>query len=255
MGDRIRQPGSQGLCAKGVTHSGVTILRSCPCGHGQGVCPHGEGFPNRKRHVGAGEGPRLLAARACAPDARAGSSSSSAERADGPVSEPPLVTRGCSFGKGLLDGDYEVVVSTGVLGRGLDLIGVRLVVNFDMPSSMDEYVHQVRGRSPPRAPHGDGGEWKRAEKFCNRRPSASQMPVPTNSGLFLKTLRVLRCVLKIIEENNLKCWFKACFGGWFPFIPFIVLLPSLSLLSGFSNREGQRGLFQRTRLATREWVR
>uniref|UniRef100_A0A8C9IUN7 RNA helicase n=1 Tax=Piliocolobus tephrosceles TaxID=591936 RepID=A0A8C9IUN7_9PRIM len=46
--------------------------------------------------------------------------------------------------KGLLEGDYEVVVSTGVLGRGLDLISVRLVVNFDMPSSMDEYVHQVR---------------------------------------------------------------------------------------------------------------
>ncbi|XP_011892140.1 PREDICTED: probable ATP-dependent RNA helicase DDX59 isoform X4 [Cercocebus atys] len=45
--------------------------------------------------------------------------------------------------KGLLEGDYEVVVSTGVLGRGLDLISVRLVVNFDMPSSMDEYVHQV----------------------------------------------------------------------------------------------------------------
>ncbi|XP_053463232.1 probable ATP-dependent RNA helicase DDX59 isoform X2 [Nycticebus coucang] len=45
--------------------------------------------------------------------------------------------------KGLLDGDYEVVVSTGVLGRGLDLISVKLIVNFDMPSSMDEYVHQV----------------------------------------------------------------------------------------------------------------
>ncbi|XP_020028136.1 probable ATP-dependent RNA helicase DDX59 isoform X1 [Castor canadensis] len=45
--------------------------------------------------------------------------------------------------KGLLEGDYEVVVSTGVLGRGLDLVSVKLVVNFDMPSSMDEYVHQV----------------------------------------------------------------------------------------------------------------
>lgn len=37
------------------------------------------------------------------------------------------------------------MVSTGVLGRGLDLVSVRLVVNFDMPSSMDEYVHQVKG--------------------------------------------------------------------------------------------------------------
>ncbi|XP_034530706.1 probable ATP-dependent RNA helicase DDX59 [Notolabrus celidotus] len=45
--------------------------------------------------------------------------------------------------RGLLDGDFEVVISTGVLGRGLDLANVRLVVNFDMPNSMDEYVHQV----------------------------------------------------------------------------------------------------------------
>ena len=36
----------------------------------------------------------------------------------------------CCFGKGLLEGDYDVVVSTGVLGRGLDLVSVKLVVNF-----------------------------------------------------------------------------------------------------------------------------
>ncbi|XP_044288501.1 probable ATP-dependent RNA helicase DDX59 isoform X2 [Varanus komodoensis] len=45
--------------------------------------------------------------------------------------------------QGLFQEKYEVVVSTGILGRGLDLINVKLVVNFDMPSSMDEYVHQV----------------------------------------------------------------------------------------------------------------
>ncbi|XP_041646516.1 probable ATP-dependent RNA helicase DDX59 [Cheilinus undulatus] len=45
--------------------------------------------------------------------------------------------------RGLLDGAFEVVISTGVLGRGLDLVNVRLVVNFDMPNTMDEYVHQV----------------------------------------------------------------------------------------------------------------
>ncbi|XP_075384892.1 putative ATP-dependent RNA helicase DDX59 isoform X2 [Tenrec ecaudatus] len=57
-------------------------------------------------------------------------------------SEKPQVERK-NILQGLLEGDYEVVVSTGVLGRGLDLISVKLVVNFDMPSSMDEYVHQV----------------------------------------------------------------------------------------------------------------
>ncbi|KAF3835229.1 hypothetical protein F7725_027787 [Dissostichus mawsoni] len=45
--------------------------------------------------------------------------------------------------RGLLEGDFEVVISTGVLGRGLDLANVKLVVNFDMPNTMDEYVHQV----------------------------------------------------------------------------------------------------------------
>lgn len=35
------------------------------------------------------------------------------------------------------------MISTGVLGRGLDLANVKLVVNFDMPNTMDEYVHQV----------------------------------------------------------------------------------------------------------------
>ncbi|KAJ6658428.1 hypothetical protein lerEdw1_020132 [Lerista edwardsae] len=45
--------------------------------------------------------------------------------------------------QGLLQEKYDVVVSTGILGRGLDLVNVKLVVNFDMPSSMDEYVHQV----------------------------------------------------------------------------------------------------------------
>lgn len=61
------------------------------------------------------------------------------------------------FGKGLLDGGYEVVVSTGVLGRGLDLVSVTLVVNFDMPSSMDEYVHQVKSFGVPATLMGSGG--------------------------------------------------------------------------------------------------
>ncbi|KAI2650347.1 putative ATP-dependent RNA helicase DDX59 [Labeo rohita] len=45
--------------------------------------------------------------------------------------------------KGLLEGQFEVVVSTGILGRGLDLVNVKVVVNFDMPANMDEYVHQI----------------------------------------------------------------------------------------------------------------
>ncbi|RIB30544.1 P-loop containing nucleoside triphosphate hydrolase protein [Gigaspora rosea] len=41
-----------------------------------------------------------------------------------------------------LNGEYEIIVSTGVLSRGLDLSLVNMVVNFDMAVSIDEYVHQ-----------------------------------------------------------------------------------------------------------------
>ncbi|CAJ0837358.1 11165_t:CDS:2 [Entrophospora sp. SA101] len=41
-----------------------------------------------------------------------------------------------------LEGEYEIIVSTGVLSRGLDLPNVKMVVNFDMAVSIDEYIHQ-----------------------------------------------------------------------------------------------------------------
>lgn len=42
-----------------------------------------------------------------------------------------------------LTGEISVIVSTGILGRGVDLLKVRQVVIFDMPNTMEEYVHQV----------------------------------------------------------------------------------------------------------------
>lgn len=42
-----------------------------------------------------------------------------------------------------LTGEVSVIVSTGVLGRGMDLLKVRQVILFDIPNSIDEYIHQV----------------------------------------------------------------------------------------------------------------
>ncbi|XP_063056911.1 probable ATP-dependent RNA helicase DDX59 isoform X1 [Engraulis encrasicolus] len=84
--------------------------------------------------------------------------------------------------KGLLDGDYEVVISTGVLGRGLDLVNVKLVVNFDMPPNMDEYVHQV-GRAGRLGQRGtaitflNNGHKRLFLHIVNRvKPTGSQLP-------------------------------------------------------------------------------
>eukprot|EP01018_Ginkgo_biloba_P034718 Gb_22571 [translate_table: standard] len=45
--------------------------------------------------------------------------------------------------KSFLVGELSVVVATGVLGRGLDLLRVNQVIVFDMPHSLQEYIHQV----------------------------------------------------------------------------------------------------------------
>lgn len=40
-------------------------------------------------------------------------------------------------------GRVPIIVSTGVLSRGVDIEGVKVVILFDMPLSVDEYIHQV----------------------------------------------------------------------------------------------------------------
>lgn len=45
--------------------------------------------------------------------------------------------------RSFLVGEVNVVVATGVLGRGVDLLPVRQVIVFDIPNSIKEYVHQI----------------------------------------------------------------------------------------------------------------
>ncbi|MCD7447116.1 DEAD-box ATP-dependent RNA helicase 41 [Datura stramonium] len=45
--------------------------------------------------------------------------------------------------RSFLIGEIPVIVATGVLGRGIDLLTVKQVIVFDMPNSIKEYVHQV----------------------------------------------------------------------------------------------------------------
>ena len=40
-------------------------------------------------------------------------------------------------------GRMSILVATNVAARGLDIRGVEHVVNFDLPESIDEYVHRI----------------------------------------------------------------------------------------------------------------
>lgn len=54
--------------------------------------------------------------------------------------------------KSFLTGEISVIVATGVLGRGLDLLKVTQVIVFDFPSSIQEYIHMIGRASRLRNP-------------------------------------------------------------------------------------------------------
>jgi len=45
--------------------------------------------------------------------------------------------------RGFREGTYDVLVATEVAGRGIDVEGVVLVVNYDAPSAIDRYKHRI----------------------------------------------------------------------------------------------------------------
>ncbi|MEK7541957.1 MAG: DEAD/DEAH box helicase [Patescibacteria group bacterium] len=45
--------------------------------------------------------------------------------------------------QGFRSGKYRVLVATDIASRGIDVRGIELVVNYDLPASSDDYVHRI----------------------------------------------------------------------------------------------------------------
>ena len=45
--------------------------------------------------------------------------------------------------KGFKTGKYRVMVATDIAARGIDVTGIELVVNYDLPENPDDYVHRI----------------------------------------------------------------------------------------------------------------
>lgn len=40
-------------------------------------------------------------------------------------------------------GVYDILVATDVVGRGLDVEGIKCVINYDMPKDIQTYTHRI----------------------------------------------------------------------------------------------------------------
>ena len=44
---------------------------------------------------------------------------------------------------GFKRGDFDILVATDVAGRGIDVKGIDLVVNYELPASIENYTHRI----------------------------------------------------------------------------------------------------------------
>lgn len=83
-------------------------------------------------------------------------------------------------------GKYRVLVATDIAARGIDVVGIELVINYDLPSQAEDYVHRI-GRT------GRAGAIGHAISFA----------MPHERGEVANIERVIRMALPISPKHNL----------------------------------------------------
>lgn len=92
-------------------------------------------------------------------------------------------------------GRYRVLVATDIASRGIDVVGIELVLNFDLPSSSDDYVHRIGrtaragagGRAITFAMPGEQREIRSIERLIRKPLPISDLPalpLPSATGFF-----------------------------------------------------------------------
>ena len=88
--------------------------------------------------------------------------------------------------EGFRSGKYRVLIATDIASRGIDVIGIELVINYDLPTNAEDYVHRI-GRT---ARAGAGGH-------------AISLATPDQRGELRGIERLVRMVLPISQVPEL----------------------------------------------------
>lgn len=86
--------------------------------------------------------------------------------------------------EGFKSGKYRVLVATDIASRGIDVIGIELVLNFDLPSTSDDYVHRIgrtaragaKGHAITFAMPDEGREVRAIERLTRKVLPISKLP-------------------------------------------------------------------------------
>ena len=85
---------------------------------------------------------------------------------------------------GFKTGKYRILVATDIAARGIDVIGIELVINYDLPDDTEHYVHRIgrtgraghEGRAISFATPEQGGDVRNIEKLIKTALPISEHP-------------------------------------------------------------------------------
>jgi ATP-dependent RNA helicase RhlE len=86
--------------------------------------------------------------------------------------------------EGFKVGKYRILVATDIAARGIDVTGIELVVNYDLPDDAENYVHRIgrtaraghEGRAISFATPEQGGDVRNIEKLIKKALPISEHP-------------------------------------------------------------------------------
>lgn len=99
--------------------------------------------------------------------------------------------------EGFKRGRYQVLIATDIAARGIDVSGIELVVNYDMPANSEDYVHRI-GRT------GRAGKIGRAISFAtaDQKRSIRDLERFMKTKLTISTLPILPSENILLQEEN-----------------------------------------------------
>lgn len=96
--------------------------------------------------------------------------------------------------EGFKRGRYQILIATDIAARGIDVSGIELVVNYDMPANSEDYVHRIgrtgragkTGHAISFATSAQKGSIREIERFMKTKLAISVLPTLPSETLLSK---------------------------------------------------------------------